>query len=63
MREKNLDHSKDKPMNGSVMIKRIVLLLLYTVTLVLGSIGCHTAHGAGEDLEAAGQKIQEKTPP
>ena len=60
---KNLDHSKDKPTNEPVMIKRIILLLLYTVTLVLGSIGCHTAHGAGEDLEAAGQKIQEKTPP
>jgi len=63
MRKKIVDHSKDKPTNGQVMIKRIVVLLLYTVTLVLGSIGCHTAHGAGEDLEAAGQKIQEKTPP
>jgi len=44
------------------MIKRIFLLLFATVTL-LGAIGCHTVHGAGEDLEDAGQKIQDKTPP
>ncbi|HZR19011.1 MAG TPA: entericidin A/B family lipoprotein [Verrucomicrobiae bacterium] len=45
------------------MIKRIVLLLFATMTLVLGAVGCRTAHGAGEDIEAAGQKIQEHTPP
>ena len=46
-----------------VMIKRIVLLLFATLTLVLGSVGCRTAHGAGEDIEHAGQSIQEHTPP
>jgi predicted small secreted protein len=45
------------------MIKRIILLAFAAATLVLGSVGCRTAHGAGEDLERAGQKIQEKTPP
>ena len=44
------------------MIKRIVLLAFAVVTL-LGAMGCRTAHGAGEDIEHVGQKIQEKTPP
>jgi len=52
-----------KPKNGTVMIKRIVLLLFATMTLVFGTVGCRTAHGAGEDIENAGQKIQEHTPP
>ena len=45
------------------MTKRIVLLLLATMAIVVGSVGCRTAHGAGEDIENAGQKIQEHTPP
>lgn len=45
------------------MMKRIVLLLFATLTLAFGAVGCRTAHGAGEDIENAGQKIQEHTPP
>ena len=45
------------------MIKRIVLLLFAMIPLVFGAVGCHTVHGAGEDIENAGQKIQEHTPP
>jgi predicted small secreted protein len=45
------------------MTKRIVLMLFATVALVVGAVGCRTAHGAGEDIENAGQKIQEHTPP
>jgi len=45
------------------MTKKIVLLLIAAVAIVCGASGCRTAHGAGEDIEAAGQKIQEKTPP
>ena len=38
------------------------LLMLLGVAFVLVSAGCkHTAHGVGEDLEDAGEKIQEKT--
>ena len=44
------------------MMKRLFLLLFATVTL-LGAVGCHTVHGAGEDIESAGQKIQDHTPP
>jgi predicted small secreted protein len=46
-----------------VMTKRIVLLLFAAAALVVGSVGCRTAHGAGEDIENAGQAIQEHTPP
>jgi predicted small secreted protein len=45
------------------MTKKIALLLIAAVAIMFGASGCHTAHGAGEDIEAAGQKIQEHTPP
>jgi predicted small secreted protein len=45
------------------MIKRILLLLCATASLVVGFTACHTAHGAGEDISAAGNKIQQNTPP
>ena len=45
-----------------VMIKKLLLLLFAGIALV-SATGCRTAHGAGEDIEAAGQKIQEHTPP
>jgi len=45
------------------MIKRIFLLLVATAGLIISTMGCHTVHGAGEDIESAGQKIQDKTPP
>ncbi len=48
-------------------MKRILLALLATVVLSTFVSGCHTARGAGEDIEHAGQKIQDKvdehTPP
>jgi predicted small secreted protein len=38
------------------------LLFILAITFVLAAAGCkHTAHGVGEDMEAAGEKIQEKT--
>ncbi len=44
------------------MIKKIMLLLFAASTLIAAA-GCHTAHGAGEDISATGNKIQEHTPP
>jgi predicted small secreted protein len=44
------------------MIKKI-MLLLFAVSALITAAGCHTAHGAGEDISAAGNKIQEHTPP
>jgi predicted small secreted protein len=43
------------------MITRIILITFAAATLLIGMNACHTAHGAGEDIENAGQKIQEKT--
>ncbi len=43
------------------IIPRIVILLVATVMVAL-TTGCRsTAHGAGEDIENMGEKIQEKT--
>ena len=37
-------------------------LALISIFLALSSTGCrNTAHGAGEDIERMGDKIQEKT--
>ena len=45
------------------MMKKIVLLLFSVAVLLAANTGCRTAHGAGEDIEKAGEKIQENTPP
>jgi len=45
------------------MMKRMILLMFAAVALVVGTAGCHTVRGAGEDIESTGQKIQEHTPP
>ena len=49
-------------------MKRILLTLLAAIVLSSAITGCRTARGAGEDMEKAGQKIQDKadehsTPP
>ena len=41
-------------------MKRILIALLAAFVLASVVTGCHTARGAGEDLEKAGQKIQDK---
>lgn len=45
------------------MFKRIVVLLFALGTLAFTVTACHTVHGAGEDISAAGNKIQENSPP
>lgn len=42
------------------MKKAIFAFLLGTVLMAIGS-GCRTARGFGEDMEKAGDKIQQKT--
>jgi len=44
-----------------VMIKKILLLAFAAFSLITATTGCRTAHGAGEDMERAGEKIQDKT--
>jgi predicted small secreted protein len=44
------------------MIQRTLISLLAAAVLVIFGTGCkNTAHGAGKDIEKAGEKIQEKT--
>ena len=45
------------------MIKRFIIALFAMGLLAIASTGCNTVHGAGEDIEHAGDKIQENTPP
>jgi len=45
------------------MIKRLIMALFAAGIFVVAGTGCHTAHGAGEDIERAGEKIQDHTPP
>jgi predicted small secreted protein len=52
----SLNHMKTM----TTLLKRTAVLAgLLGVTLML--MGCHTAHGFGQDVENAGEKIQEKT--
>jgi predicted small secreted protein len=45
------------------MIKRVLFAVFIAAVLSIVGAGCHTAHGAGEDISNAGQTIQENTPP
>ena len=42
-------------------VQSIVLSLLVTTLLAIVGVGCNTAHGFGEDMEKAGEKIQDGT--
>ena len=56
-RTTNLASQKHKP--PTIMIKTFLTILL--LAAMLAFTGCRTAHGFGEDMEKAGDKIQEKT--
>lgn len=43
------------------MLKRTIVGLLLALVAQIVFTGCHTAHGFGEDMESAGQSIQDKT--
>ena len=43
------------------LIKRIVVLLIVTTSLVIVGVGCNTAHGFGKDIQNAGEGIQDGT--
>lgn len=46
----------------TIKIQRFFLALLAVALLALSGVGCrNTAHGVGQDVENAGEKIQEKT--
>ena len=57
MNTKPTEHLSNPNLNA---IKR--LLLAVAAVLVMAATGCkNTAHGVGQDVEKAGEKIQEKT--
>jgi predicted small secreted protein len=45
----------------NAIAKRIVVLLFVTALLAVAGVGCNTAHGFGQDVEKAGDKIQDGT--
>jgi predicted small secreted protein len=45
------------------LIAKKLLVVLAFLGMASTWFGCHTAHGFGEDVQQAGEKIQEKTPP
>jgi len=42
-------------------LKRTAICLFIAIVGQIVFTGCHTAHGFGEDMENAGQSIQDKT--
>lgn len=52
----------DDPMQKHSRTQRTIIILFAGLLLMTGPSGCkNTAHGAGEDIEKMGEKIQEKT--
>lgn len=46
----------------TIKTQRLILTMFALALLALSVAGCqNTAHGVGEDMENAGEKIQEKT--
>ena len=43
------------------MLKRLIMILFAASIVLAAGTGCRTAHGFGEDMEKAGDKIQDKT--
>jgi predicted small secreted protein len=43
------------------LFKRLIVLLFVTALLAIAGLGCNTAHGFGQDMEKAGDKIQDGT--
>jgi len=42
-------------------LKRAILLTFFVISCMTAISGCQTAHGFGEDVEHAGEKIQDGT--
>ena len=55
------NRNQTAPEHSILNLKRIGMLLFVAALLAIGSIGCHTAHGFGEDMTDAGHDIQRNT--
>ena len=45
----------------NTLVKRVLFLLVATAFLAIVGVGCRTAHGFGEDMQNAGESIQDGT--
>ncbi len=54
-------HTRGMKAPSMSWVRRLVPSLLVTLLLALSGWGCRTAHGFGEDMEKAGEKIQDGT--
>ena len=53
--------SNRNPSTNIILIKRLFVLLFVTASLAMLGLGCNTAHGFGQDMQNAGQSIQDGT--
>ena len=54
-------NKKPKQKRDMKKITQRLILALVAVVLTVAATGCRTAHGAGEDIENLGEKIQDGT--
>jgi predicted small secreted protein len=52
---------KIEKLGDNLMAKRILMLVLTMAAILTATVGCRTAHGFGEDMSHAGEKLQDKT--
>ena len=45
----------------NTLSKRIIVLFFICALVAVAGMGCHTAHGFGQDMQDAGQGIQNGT--
>ena len=45
----------------TTLSKRIIVLFFISALVAVAGLGCHTAHGFGQDMKDAGQGIQNGT--
>jgi predicted small secreted protein len=48
-------------LNYTILVRRIATLVVISGFLAIVSLGCRTAHGFGEDMQNAGEGIQQGT--
>ena len=54
-------HKRSITMKTIRIMTRALLAVALSASVLLSVTGCRTAHGFGEDMERAGEKVQEGT--
>ena len=47
--------------NMNQLLKRIFVVFIFIAVVAVAGLGCHTAHGFGQDVKDAGQGIKNGT--